>query len=304
MHRLMMDLWIPILISMVVILAAAILVPVADRKDRGLAVLLFGLLCLALPLVGAALTLAYAVTLRSIAHRMGEAETEPIVVPPPVRDFRLRPTQVAPGAIAARLQGAEDSQQRLGALSLITSSRFAEQLRLLRHALQDEAEEVRLLAYAALDQREQENTEILIDLQRQIARCPPGPVSQRLRDYLAWLHWNIDHSVSQELADPRVLLTESDVPRRSENTAVSGEEPLFLLGLRALEGAHASAAIECFDAAQQKGVDSVILAAHRAAAYFLLGDLQALRETYQRHPEILISPRYGASCGFWLGAEC
>ncbi len=297
---LLMDL----LVSIPAILLASSLVPVAGRKDRLLAVLLFALLCLALPLVGAVLVMVYAVTLRSVAHRINEAEAEPIVVPPPVRDFRLRLSQVAPGAIAARLLGAADRQQREEALSLITNSRFVEQLRLLQSALRDEAEEVRLLAYAALDQREQENTEMLVGLQRQLAECSPGPMFQRLRSYLAWVQWNVDHAVSQELADPRVRLKESDPPRESDAPHVLGEDPPLLLGLGALENARPDEALKYFDEAERTGVESVVLAAPRAAAHFLRGDLRTLRETYQRHPEFLVSPRYAASYGFWLRAEC
>ncbi|MGC9129036.1 MAG: hypothetical protein ACP5GA_09960 [Acidithiobacillus sp.] len=290
-----------LLISVLAILLASYLVPVVDRKGRRLAALLFALLCLALPFIGAVLTLVYAFALRSVAQRIHEAEVEPILLPPPARDFRLRPSPVAPGAITARLQGARDTQQRVEALSQVMSSRFAKQLRLLRSALRDEAEEVRLLAYAALDQREQEDTEMLVDLQRRIAAQPTGPLSRRLREYLAWLRWNIEHSVSQEVAKPEVRLDGVRTADRSADKENVLEAPPLLLGLRALEDGQPDAALRYFDAAQQEGVDTAILAPHRAAAHYLRRDLRAVREEYRHHPELSVSPRYGSSYRFWQG---
>jgi hypothetical protein len=295
MHWLLLD----ILLSLLATALASLLVPVVDRKGRRLAVALFFPLAVALPFIGALLALVYALALRSVAHRVRDAEGEAIRVPPPARDFRLRPSPVAPGAITARLQGARDTQQRVEALSQIMSSRFAEQLRLLRSALRDEAEEVRLLAYAALDQREQENTEMLVDLQRRIAAQPMGPLSRRLREYLAWLRWNIEHSVSQELAEPDVRLDDVRAADRSAEKENLQEAPPLLLGLRALEGGQPDAALTYFDAAQQEGVDAAILAPHRAAAQYLRRDLRAVREVYRRHPELSVSPRYGSSYRFW-----
>ncbi|WP_348550133.1 hypothetical protein [Acidithiobacillus sp.] len=291
-----------ILLALLASFLASFLVPVIDRKGRRLAAALFFLLAVALPLIGALLALVYALALRSVAHRVRDAEVEPIRVPPPARDFRLRPSPVAPGAITARLQGARDSQQRVEALSQIMSSRFAEQLRLLRSALRDEAEEVRLLAYAALDQREQENTEMLVDLQRRIAEQPTGPLSRRLREYLAWLRWNIEHSVSQELAEPQVRRDEVRAADRPMGLENAQEAPPLLQGLRALERGWPDDALVYFDAAQKQGVDPAILAPHRAAAHFLRRDFRALQDVYRRHPELSVSPRYGSSYRFWQGS--
>jgi len=290
-------------LSLLATIVASYVVPVTRPKGRRLAVLLFALLCLVLPFVGAVLTLVYAVALRSVVHRTGEAEVEPIRLPPPARDFRLRPINLTPGAIAPRMRGSRDPQQRVEALSQVMGSRFADEIRLLRSALRDEAEEVRLLAYAALDRREQENTDMLIDLQRRIAGSADEALVGRFQEYLAWLRWNIDHSVSQETAEPVVRLDDVRGPVSTVGAQTSAAEPPFLQGLRALEHGEANLALAHFASARGQGIAAAVLAPHEAAAHFLLRDLGALRELYRKHPELSVSPRYGPSHRFWQGAE-
>jgi hypothetical protein len=288
-----------LLVSVLMVALASALVPVSDRRARYLAVVLFTLLSIVLPLIGALLSLVYALSLRSVAHRIHEADVEPIHLPPPARDFRLRPSKMNPGAIAARLQNSRDSAQRVEALSQIMSARSIEPLRLLRGALRDEAEEVRLLAYAALDRREQDNTEMLIALRKKIAETPSGPLSRRLTEYLAWLRWNIDHSVSRELAEPAVHLEQFSASLPLAETDVREEDPPLLLGLQALENGMPGQALEHFDRARELGVEGSVLAPRRAAAHYLRRDLRALRAEYEAYPEILLSPRYGPSFRFW-----
>ncbi len=285
--------------SLLGMVLASWLVPVITRKDYGLAIVLFAGLCLTLPIAGSLLAVAYALALRSVEHRAQEADIEPILLPSPARDFRLRFSTAAPGAIAARLRGSKDPQQRVEALSLVMGSRFFDQYQMLRSALRDEFEEVRLLAYAALDQREQENTEMLLELQQRIQNHP-GKQAPRFREYLAWLRWNMEHSRSREIADPQTGLLEAKLADVSEERSASLEpEPPLLLGLRALEAGRAKEALQFFAKAQDIGVDAAILAPHQAAAHYLCRDLRALREIYHRHPELSISSRYGLSYAFW-----
>ena len=291
------------LIALVASLGASIIVP-RERASQGWlpAWLLFLLLSIFLPFLGAVLALSYAIALRSVRHRIHVAEVEPILVPAPARDFRLRISAAAEGAVAGRLRGSRNLGQRVEALSQIVSSRFADQTRLLRAALRDEAEEVRLLAYAALDQREQENTELLLDLQQDIEHHSSPRLRQRLQDYLAWLHWNIEHTDSRELADP-VLRKEETKPELGPDDQAVEQAPAMLRGLRALEMGAVGQAMELFQQAEQANVASSVLAPYRAAALYRQRDVRRLQMLYRKHPEVLLSPRYSASYRFWLGQK-
>lgn len=280
---------------------ASFLAPIEEGKRCLTGFILFGILSLAIPFMGALLAVIYAMALRSVRHRIHEAEVEAIHLPPPVRDLRLRPSTATPGGIAARLYGSRDPKQRVDALSQVMSSRFIDQYRLLRSALKDEAEEVRLLSYAALDQREQENTELLIDLQRRIDEKPAFALLTRLQGYLAWLRWNIDHSVSQELAEPDVHTDGHEVERN--RVRCDEEEPSLLCALRCLERGQAQKARSALDQALHEGVAGSIVSPHLAAVHYIQGDLEGLRKAYQHYPELTLSTRYGPSYRYWIGGR-
>ncbi|WP_308390002.1 hypothetical protein [Acidithiobacillus sp. AMEEHan] len=284
-------------------LGASVIAP-RERALRGWlpAWLLFLLLSVFLPFLGAVLAVSYAIALRSVRHRIHVAAVEPILVPAPARDLRLRISVASEGAVAGRLRGSRNLGQRVEALSQIVSSRFAEQTRLLRSALRDEAEEIRLLAYAALDQREQENTELLLDLQQDIEHSSSPRLRQRLQEYLAWLRWNIDHTDSRELADPLLRKEEAKPELGFDDQAVE-PAPAMLRGLRALEIGAAGQALELFRQAEQANVAPSVLAPYRAAALYLQRDIQGLQSVYADHPEMALSPRYAASYRFWIGQK-
>ncbi|MEY2342359.1 hypothetical protein AB4090_09660 [Acidithiobacillus sp. IBUN Pt1247-S3] len=260
--------------------------------------LLFLLLCVFLLFIGAVLAISYAIALRSVRRRIHTAEVEPIIVPVPARDSRLRISSVSQGAVAGRLRGSRDPSQRVEALSQIVASRFAEQTRLLRSALRDEAEEIRLLAYAALDQREQENTELLLQLQEEIERNSDPRLRRRLQEYLAWLRWNIDHAVSRELAEPD---TRRETPLPMPESGGQAEVlPAMLEGLRALETGNTAKVLEFLQQAEQENIAPAVIAPYRAAALYLRRDISSLRKLYGHHPELALSARYGASYRFWV----
>ncbi|MEL5849651.1 MULTISPECIES: hypothetical protein [Acidithiobacillaceae] len=294
-----------LLFSLLCALVAALLATWIAPREQGQSPLpgffLFAILGLVLPFLGAVLSLAYATAMRSVRHHIHAAKVEPLVLPPPARDFRLRVTGVAPGGIMARLERSRDPQQRVAALSQVVGSRFAEQYRLLRAALRDEAEEVRLLAYAALDQREQENTELLMRLQEELDECRSLPLRRRLQGYLAWLRWNIEHSISREAAEPLVHTAPVEMAAVAD-PAVAEESPALLRSLRSLELARGDLALRYLQEAEDDGVAESILCPYRAAAAFERHDLQGVRDWYRQHPELALSFRYGPSYAFWTQA--
>ena len=291
-----------VVVSLVASLAASLIVPREQAGRNGsTAWILFFLLSVFLPFFGAILALAYATALRSVRGRIHTASAEPIIVPLPARDFRLRASSVTPGAIAGRLRGARNPSQRVEALSQIVSARFAEPTRLLRSALRDKAEEVRLLAYAALDQREQENTELLLQLQEDIKDCSNPRMQRRLQDYLAWLRWNIEHAVSRELAEPETRREVAPLGAElAEDKATA--LPAMLAGLAALEAGQADLAMTFLQQAERDRVAPAVLAPHYAAALYLQRDLDGLRKLYAQHPELALSSRYGPSYRYWSGS--
>jgi hypothetical protein len=292
-----------LLCSALAVLSALRLTPIAAGERTVFATVLYLAVALTMPFIGSILILAYAATLRSVRGRIDRADVEPIQLPPAVRDLRLQPSPAAPGGIAGRLAGSRDPRQRVAALSQIVSSRFFDQYRLLRAALKDEAEEVRLLAYAALDQREHENTELLISLRRQIDAARDTRLLQRLRGYHAWLQWSIDHSISREMADPRVRSQASagaPAPHAGQDDADNATLPL-LAGLHHLEAGDSAPAVAALLDARRRGVGEAIVAPYLAAAYYAERDIPALRRIYAEHPELVLSPRYGPSHRFWVG---
>ena len=291
-----------LLCTLLAVLSASLLTPVAPGARRVFSTVLYLVMALAMPFIGAILIVAYAAALRSVHRKIDRAEVEPIHVPPAARDFRLQLSAAAPGGIAGRLAGSRDPRQRVAALSQIASSRFFDQYRLLRAALKDEAEEVRLLAYAALDQREHENTELLISLRRQIDAARGTRLVQRLRGYHAWLQWSIDHSISREMADPRARAqgnAGAPAPGAGRDDDQNGTLPL-LAGLRHLETGDSAQAVAALLDARRRGVGDAIVAPYLAAAYYADHDIPALRRLYADHPELVLSSRYGPSHRFWV----
>ncbi len=292
-----------LLCTLLAVLSASLLTPVAPGARRVFGTVLYLVMALAMPFIGAILIVAYAAALRSVHRKIDRAEVEPIQVPPAARDFRLQPSAAAPGGVAGRLAGSRDPRQRVAALSQIANSRFLDQYRLLRAALKDEAEEVRLLAYAALDQREHENTELLIGLRRQIDAAGNTRRLHRLRGYQAWLQWSIDHSAAREMAAPSARTqgpARASAPNDGRDDA--GDATLALLaGLRHLETGNTVQAVAALLEAQRRGAGGAIVAPHLAAAHYAANDIPALRRVYAEHPELRLSARYGPSHRFWLG---
>lgn len=280
---------------------ASFLAPVEEGRRHRTGFILFAILSLAIPFVGASLSVIYAMAMRSVQHRIHEAEVEAIHLPPSTRDFRLRPSTATPGGIAARLRGSRDPKQKVEALSQVMSSRFIDQYDLLRSALKDEVEEVRLLSYAALDQREQENTELLIDLQRRIDEMPASAILKRLQGYRAWIRWNIDHSISQDLAEPVVYSERHEAEREMVHSVE--EDPSLLSALRYLERGQAQKAHSALDQALHEKVAGSIVCPHLAAARYIQGDLEGVRKAYRHYPELTLSTRYGPSYRYWTLAE-
>ena len=295
-----------LLCTLLAVLLASLLTPVAPGARRVFSTVLYLVMALAMPFIGAILIVVYAAALRSVHRKIDRAEVEPIHVPPAARDFRLQPSAAAPGGIAGRLAGSRDPRQRVAALSQIASSRFFDQYRLLRAALKDEAEEVRLLAYAALDQREHENTELLIGLRRQIdAAAGDTRRLHRLRGYHAWLQWSIDHSAAREMAAPSARAQEPGrAPAPDDGRDDAGDATLPLLaGLRHLETGNTGQAVAALLEARRRGAGGAIVAPHLAAAHYAANDIPALRREYAEHPELRLSGRYGPSHRFWLGSR-
>ncbi len=257
-----------------------------------------------IPLFGPLITLIYTIFLRSVLARVYEPDIQAIELPALMRDVRLSASTAAPGSISARLRYSKDPRQRLEAISQIAESQFFEQYELLRNALSDDVEEVRLLAYAALDRREQENAELLMHLDTQLKIAHQPTMRRRLQDYRQWLDWNISHSVSRDVAEPRVEFkstqkTNSDSSGENDNSASMD----LLRGLQLLEADEPEAALASLKRAENRRIARPITAPPLAAAYFKTGSIENIRAIYLASPELQLSPRYGYSMLYWTGAK-
>ncbi|WP_215842481.1 HEAT repeat domain-containing protein [Acidithiobacillus montserratensis] len=253
-----------------------------------------------IPLFGPFVVFVYAVFLRSILRQVHEPNVEKIQIPSIMRDARLTMSTAAPGSIAARLRHARNPRQRLEAISQIADSQFSSQSQLLRGALSDDAEEVRLLAYAALDRREQENTELLIHLNKQMKLVNEPKILKRIQDSRYWLYWSISHSEAHETTSdttPSFSKWEPEFLNISHDSA----SMKMLFGLYLLQVNKIDEAITSLKAAENSNIAGAVIAPYLASAYFYKRDLKKIREIYRQHSELRLSPRYGPSMSYWLG---
>ncbi|PKY12205.1 hypothetical protein B1757_00205 [Acidithiobacillus marinus] len=255
-----------------------------------------------IPLFGPVIVFVYAFFLRSILRQAHAPIVEKIQLPAVMRDARLTLSTIAPGSVSARLRHSRDPRQRLEAISQIADSQFYSQSQLLRGALSDDAEEVRLLAYAALDRREQENTELLINLNKQIKLTRNSKTLIRMQDYKQWIYWNIRHSAVQEIT---TAASPSSTKRSVDTTRIYHQSPSMkmLQGLDALQLGEVDEAITHLQDAEKSNIAGSTIAPYLAAAYFKKKNMDKLREIYRKYPEIYLSSRYGPSISYWLGQK-
>ncbi len=247
-----------------------------------------------IPLYGPLIAPLYALYCRSAARRRIPPDMQPIVLPEYAWSDPVKPSREAMGSIAARLSHAAREEDRIHAVSRILAPRHPEQYRLLNLALADPAEEVRLLAHSTLDRREHDNTQLMIRLGEQLQRTPDAQriVRDRLVEQRAWLAWSIAHQGA-------AAGTAAAAPAEAGTLSCARPSLALLQALAELESGASLEACQSLDVARSRGLPEYLVAPHLAAAYLKLGKFSSVRGLMARLPSLRLSPRYGASAGFW-----